>query len=150
MMNLFPMDGAVGSSEVEIISNEVGFGRSLRFDYRLGEFVLTPTGKVAVSEGTDAWLEWCKKAVMTNRYTFLAYSRNYGQEYETLIGQSLPRGAIESEIKRLTMECLMADPRTKSVQDFSFQWESDRIAFTCTVKNVRDESGIIQGSVVNM
>lgn len=149
-MNLFPLGNTFENKELEIDPTQVHFGRSWRFDYRLGEFVMTPTGKVAESEHTDAWLEWCKKAVATNRYTYLAYSRNYGQEYETLIGQSMPKGAVESEIKRLTTECLMADPRTQSVGDFSFKWDADRVVFTCTVKNMRDDSGIIQGSVVNM
>lgn len=131
------------------IGGTVSFGRSWRFDFGLGEFVMTPTGKIAVAADTDAWVEWCRKALQTERYRCMAYSRNYGQEFDGLIGSGLSRSAVESEIRRLTRETLMSDPRTARVDDFSFRWEEDRCYYTCTISNVRDETGSITGSVVN-
>lgn len=127
----------------------VTFGRSWRFDYRMGDFVMTPTGKIAEAADTDAWVEWCRKALQTERYRYMAYSRNYGQEFDDLIGSGLSRSAVESEIRRLTRETLMSDPRTAGVDDFRFRWEEDRCYYTCTITNVRDETGSITGSVVN-
>ncbi len=138
----------VAEESIIAASENLSFGRSWRFDFDLGEFAMTPTGKVASSEGTGAWLEWCKKAVQTERYRYLAYSRNYGQEYNDLIGAGLSRPALESEIRRITNETLMADERTASVSDFIFKWENERCFFTCTISNVLEETGTIEESVV--
>lgn len=147
MANLFPTADA-GVEAAPADSAPVSFGRSYRFDYEAGEFVLTPTGKIAAAEGTDAWLEWCAKALQTERYRYLVYSRNYGQEFDSLIGLGLSRAAVESEISRMATEALMADPRTAAVRNFSFSWESDRCSYTCEVSNVREETGTVQGSSV--
>jgi hypothetical protein len=110
--------------------------------------VLTPTGKVAESTGADAWLEWCQKALLTERYRYLAYSRQYGQEFDDLMARHLSRAANESEIQRITRETLMVDPRTASVDRFTFRWEGDAVYFTCVVTNVRGERGTVTGMVV--
>lgn len=149
MPNLFPTEEVTATPEVtEIPANQVQFGRSWKFDFEAGEFVLTPTGKVQETEDVDAWLEWCKKALQTARYRYLAYSRNYGQEFEDLIGRHLTRAGNESEIKRIVTECLMVDPRTAAVENFTFTWEGDQCYFTCEVSNVRGETGTVSGSVV--
>lgn len=147
MANLFPeAEATVETAASE--ENQVVFGRSPKFDYLAGDFVRTPTGKIAVAEGTDAWLEWCAKALLTERYQYMAYSRNYGQEFGSLIGLGLSREAVESEIVRMATETLMADPRTASVGNFTFDWEKEQCSFACEVKNVREETGTVQGSVV--
>lgn|GEM_PF-451703 len=152
MADLFPENGAVAADTGDLAADNggtVSFGRSWRFDYGMGEFVRTPTGKIAVVTDTDAWVEWCCKALQTERYHYMAYSRDYGQEFDGLIGSGLSRSAVESEIRRLTRETLMSDPRTAGVDDFSFRWEADRCYYTCTITNVRDETESITGSVVN-
>lgn len=152
MPNLFPVaegsSGIPGASLNGSAVNQVKFGRSWRFDYELGDFVTTPTGKIAVCTDTEAWLEWCKKTIRTERYTYLAYSRNYGQEYEELIPRNLSRRAIESEIVRMTTEALKTDPRTNRVGPFSFEWDGDRCFFQCELTNVREQKTRIDGSVV--
>lgn len=152
MANLFPEIEALAAQDETTMDEgnvTVPFGRSWRFDFAVGEFVLTPTGKIAETEGTDAWAEWCRKALHTERYRYLAYSRDYGQEFEGLIGSGLSRSAVESEIRRIAAETLMYDPRTAGVEQFGFAWEADTCQFTCTIANVRDETGTITGSVVN-
>lgn len=149
MSNLFPTQVVTATSELpETQSRQIRSGKSWRFDFEAGEFVLTPTGKVVESQGVEAWLEWCKKALLTARYRFLVYSRNHGQEFEELISRHLTRAGNESEIRRIATECLMVDHRTASVENFTFTWEEDRCYFTCEVTNVLGESGIVDGSVV--
>ncbi|MFC3769721.1 DUF2634 domain-containing protein [Paenibacillus sp. GCM10012303] len=149
MPNLFPIgSGAPDGKANETTNGAVRFGRSWRFDYERGDFVVTPTGKIAGSAETDAWIEWCKKALRTERYTYLAYSRNYGQEFDDLIARNLPRPANESEIVRIATETLKTDPRTGSVGGFSFTWEGDRCSFQCEVTSVRGQKTTIDGSVV--
>jgi len=146
--NLFPTEETATTSE-SAQESQVQFGKSWRFDFDKGEFVLTSTGKVAESEDTDAWLEWCKKALMTPRYRYLVYGRNHGHEFEDLIPRNLSREGNESEIKRMiTKETLMVDPPTAAVENFQFTWEGDKVYFTCDVISVRDERKTVSGSVV--
>lgn len=147
MPSLFPTQPIIPET-AETVAGRVKFGSSWKFDFESGEFLLGPTGKISDSKDVDAWLEWCKKAVQTERYRYLAYGRLYGQEFDELIALHLSREGNESEIKRMVSECLTADPRTKAVEGFIFTWEGDQCHFTCTVTNVRDENGEIQGTVV--
>lgn len=91
---------------------------------------MTPTGGVAQTPGMEAWLEWCRKAVRTARYRYMAYTRDYGQEFDDLIARHLSRAGNEAEIKRMATEALMVDPRTAKVSDFSFEWRNDVVYFT--------------------
>ncbi|WP_413773735.1 DUF2634 domain-containing protein [Paenibacillus woosongensis] len=159
MANLFPEEqewgagsGAAGSDELNVLGEQSAatggmFGRSWLFDFEAGEFRMTPTRKIASADETAAWMMWCEKAVRTARYHHLIYSRDYGQEYEGLIGRGMSRGALESEIQRMTTEALMIDPRTARVDQFSFRWSGDACLFSCRVMNVRDETAVLEGSV---
>ncbi|MBU5441202.1 DUF2634 domain-containing protein [Paenibacillus sp. MSJ-34] len=149
MPNLFPTSDMNELEPVtEESANEVSFGRSWRFDFSVGDFVMTPTGKVAASNDTDAWVQWCNKAIRTPRYRHLIYSSDIGQEFDDLLGRGLSHAAFESEIQRIVTETLMVDPRTASVDNFSFYWEEDKCFFTCRITNVRDDSAEIAESVV--
>lgn len=149
MPDLFPAAAAaVTSTDVGVQNRQVPFGRSWRFDFEAGEFVITPTGGVAQSRDIDAWLEWCRKALRTPRYRYLAYGRSYGQEFGDLIARHLSRAGNEAEIRRMVTECLMVDPRTASVSNFEFDWRGDSVFFTCEVRNVRGETATLTASVV--
>ncbi|WP_256758702.1 DUF2634 domain-containing protein [Cohnella sp. WQ 127256] len=148
MANLFPV-GELPEEQNDDRSENIAFGRSWRFDYEAGEFVVTPSGKVASFEGTNAWMEWCKKALQTERYRHLIYSRSYGQEFNELIRSGLPRAAIEMEIQRITTETLEMDPRTASVDSFTYKWLNDSCYFTCIISNIHEETIELQGRVVN-
>lgn len=149
MPNLFPTGGSAAVlPETQNKANQVKFGKSWRFDFETGDFIMTPTGKTMETREEDAWLEWCQKAVLTERYKYLIYSRQYGQEFTDLIRRNLNRAANESEIKRIVTEALKVDPRTASVDNFTFNWDGDQCFFTCQVKSVRGTSGQITGKVV--
>lgn len=149
MPNLFPIGEDIQAQvkTTDTFSN-VRFGKSWRFDFEKGEFVLTPTGKVAETSDVEAWLEWCRKALITARYRYPIYSRDYGHEFDDLISRHLNKEGNESEIKRIVRETLMVDPRTASVDNFNFRWEGDTVYFTCEVTNVRGESRTVGGQVV--
>lgn len=148
MPNLFPTAGSatvLPETQVKVVK----FGKSWSFDFEKGDFYMTPTGKVMETTGEDAWMEWCQKAVLTVRYRYLAYSRQHGQEFPDLIRRNLGRAANESEVKRITTEALVVDPRTATVENFIFTWEGDQCFFTCQVKSARGITGQINGKVVS-
>lgn len=137
MPNLFPTQRS--NSIEEQTSAPVKFGRSWMFDFDTGDFVLSPTGKVAVSTGIEAYGEWCQKALLTPRYRHIIYSRLYGSDLEEMIGKGFPRAVAESEIKRIVTETLKVDARTKDVQNFSYIWAEDAVEFTCDVITVNSD-----------
>ncbi|MGO4268521.1 DUF2634 domain-containing protein [Paenibacillus sp. TAF58] len=147
MPNLFPLAAGSGAQAAKT-AGSVKFGRSPKFDHALGEFVMTQTGKIAECTDTEAWLEWCQKALRTERYRHLVYSRSYGEEFEELIARHLSRQANEMEIQRITTETLKVDPRTADVRSFIFTWDNGSCSFQCVIANVRGEQKMIKESVV--
>ncbi|MDR9855981.1 DUF2634 domain-containing protein [Paenibacillus sp. VCA1] len=150
MANLFPeTEDMVWEDATEPETYEgsgVVFGRSWKFDFKAGEFVMSPTRKMATADEKEAWVLWCEKAVRTPRYRHLIYSRDYGSELEELIGSG-GRSIQESEIRRMVSETLLADARTQSVDQFVFDWEGETCRFTCRITNIRDEEAVLEGSV---
>ncbi|WKV08207.1 DUF2634 domain-containing protein [Thermoanaerobacterium sp. CMT5567-10] len=148
MPNLFPLDDNDTNENIEQTEQITKYGKSVKFDFEKGEFIIDPTGRLSEVEGAEAWLEWCKKALNTERYRYVIYSHNFGEEFDTLIEQHLNKQANESEIRRMATECLMANPFTKSVDNFTFTWENDTCYFTCEITNSTDETVTLRGSVV--
>jgi len=146
MANLFPE--STGTSEFKVQDTAVKFGRSWRYNFEKGEFELSLTRKVTEINDVDAWVEWCKKALATQRYRYMAYSRNHGHEFEDLISRNLSRQGNESEIKRIVTETLMVDPRTAVVENFTFDWDGDAVYYICEIVNIRDEKRTLPGSAV--
>lgn len=138
MPNLFPAEQVTTSTE-ETQTSQVKFGRSFIFDFEKGDFVITPTGKVAEADGTEAYRQWAHKALLVPRYRHPIYSRNYGQEFEELLRRNFTRPGNESEIKRMVTETLMVDPRTSSLENFVFDWQEDAVYFTFAVTTAQGE-----------
>ena len=62
--------------------------KELAFDFNTGQ-LLTNGGKYYYVEKNEAIKIWIWKALFTSRYTYLAYSTDYGNEIYTLIGRYL-------------------------------------------------------------
>ncbi len=92
------------------------------------------TGQALYGSGYDAWVLWCTKVILTQRWAHLGYSADMGIEAEQAF-QAPGRAAAESSFERTITEALLADPmgRTVQVRDFSFQWEADSLWITCKV-----------------
>lgn len=149
MPDLFPTVGTAEAAYIdEAASDTVNYGKTVQFDFEKHEFILSPTGRQKTVTSSDAWGEWCVKALCSERYKYLIYSDNYGEEIDTLLGKSYPREVVESEIRRMVKDCLMVDKRTASVDNFQFTWIDDGIMFSCDVKNTIGETMTISRKVV--
>lgn len=107
---------------------------SAYFDFKLGDFVLNDPGKVVQSTEREAWIQWCLKVVLTQRYAYYGYSSNTGAEIEEAMNEPT-RKAQESALQRTITEALLADPygRTAYVRNFNFKWEPDSVYVDCIV-----------------
>ena len=87
--------------------------REYGIDFETGQL----SGKIV--EGYDALLVWAWLALQTPRYRYYIYSENYGQEYEDLIGKSYSTELTDSELERMTEECLTENPYITGIENFS-------------------------------
>ena len=115
MNNLFPTF-AVPKVVENKIPKENRTKKSVYFDFEKGDFSLESNGEIKTATPYDAWVQWCLKTVLTQRWAFLAYSTQAGVEIEEAFAQQ-DRKAQESYMEKTITEALLADPyqRTKRV-----------------------------------
>lgn len=145
MANLLPDTSPEVTTIQTSTAQDLPYLKTWRFDFESGDFV--STSKNSMVSGVASYAEWAKTALSVQRYRYIIHSRSYGQEYEDLIGRDLTQEAIESEIERMTKECLMINPRTAQVGDFSFEWQEDSVYFTCTATTTLGEQVPLNGEV---
>jgi hypothetical protein len=108
------------------------YGSGFRFDFRGGEFVLDPAGRVAICEGAEAWAVWCVKACLTERGAHAAYDPAFGVDLEPARQAPTPE-ETEAELARAIREALLYDERTADVEGFQFDAEGDSVQCSFTV-----------------
>ena len=86
------------------------------------------SGKIV--EGYDALLVWVWLALQTPRYRYYIYSKDYGQEYEDLIGKSYSTELTDSELERMTEECLTENPYITGIENFSCVKIEEKVTVT--------------------
>lgn len=150
MPNLFPVDAEFEHVDIETLALEPeDFQGSYVFDFERGDFVKGPDGKIMKANRYEAYIQWCQKALTTERYKHISYSDAYGQEYYTLIGSGLSKDAIELEVERMTKEALFVHPYTSDIDSFEFSWSQnqDELYFNFEVKTIEDENFIIEHTI---
>jgi len=131
MPNLYPvfdMPDLVEQQQTEPVPQ---YGKSWLFDFEKGDFVVDGAGRVVETDGHAAWVQWCVKSVLTERFAYLIYSTDYGAEIEQALKQP-SRKTVEAELERVITEALLVNPRTELVKDFVFQWEGDAVKVSFT------------------
>ena len=98
--------------------------REYGIDFETGQL----SGKIV--EGYDALLVWAWLALQTPRYRYYIYSENYGQEYEDLIGKSYSTEQTDSELERMTEECLTENPYITGIENFSCVKIEEKVTVT--------------------
>lgn len=129
----------------ESLEEKAEYKRSYYFDFEKMDFALTGGNKVGESSGTEAWQQWCIKALLTKRYACFAYSTDYGSEIIDAINTT-DRYEAESNIRRTIIETLTVDARTERVDDFVFTWldtEVGTVEVSCKIVGVDGQTGII-------
>lgn len=125
--------------ENELIDDEmeydVEYRKSVAFDLEKGDFVLDGSNRMLLSNGIDAFKMWCYKIAITKRYACIAYGDEIGIELEeAIIDQE--QEVVELELERAITEALLVNPRTESVQNFSFVWNGDEVFCSFQVKGI--------------
>lgn len=103
--------------------------KELAFDFQTGQ-LKTKGGNYYYVEKNEALKIWIWKALFTSRYTYLAYSTDYGNEIYTLIGRYLKNDLLYSELRRMIEECLLCNPYILNLTDFKVEQTGSKV--TCT------------------
>ena len=120
------------------------------WDVEKGDFVINGARQTLYGSGYDAWVLWCTKAILTQRWAHDGYSANEGIEAEQAFKEP-DRKAVESAFERTITEALLADPlgRTMQVRDFEFRWEADSLWITCVVVGADGDTASIRARLNN-
>lgn len=109
--------------------------KELAFDFETGQ-LKTIGGRYYYVEKNEALKIWIWKALFTSRYTYLAYSTDYGNEIYTLIGRYLAKQLLYSELKRMIEEALLCNPYIQSLSDFKVEQKGSKVVCTYAVNTV--------------
>jgi len=145
MSDLYPrfdMPDIVGATENTVVA----FPKSWLWDWDICDFVQTGSGDVVEVDGLTAWVQWCVKAILTQRLAFVVYDWNYGADIESCLKQPT-RAVTEAELEREITEALLTDPRTAEVKNFRFEWSGDELTVWFTVVNALGQPAEVQVGV---
>lgn len=117
---------------------DVDYKPSPMWDLEKGDFVRTAANNVPMNDGYEAYKIWCVKTVSTERYSCLGYSDDHGTETEDITRES-DQSTVELSLERTIQEALMVNPRTSSVEEFSFEWGTGRVKVSFIVYSVDGE-----------
>lgn len=119
-MPLLPaLDGPAIGRDVEIIQPAGQTSRTYKLDVEAGRIY-------GFVDGAEAMKQAIWKILLTERFTHLIYSWNYGIELNNIIGESFQ--VLSSEIKRVVREALLADGRITEVSGFTVERAGRRAA----------------------
>lgn len=114
---------------------ELPIFKELAFDYDTKQ-LKTVGGKYFYVEKNEALKIWIWKVFFTSRYTYLAYSTDYGNEIYTLIGRYLNKELLYSELRRMIEEALLCNPYIVSLTDFDITQEGAKVICDFSVNTV--------------
>ena len=116
-------------------SVELPIFKELAFDFTTGQFK-TQGGQYYYVEKNEALKIWIWKALHASRFTYLAYSTDYGNEINTLIGRYLAKELLYSELKRMIEEALLCNPYITSLTDFQVEQKGAEVYCTFAVNTI--------------
>jgi len=114
---------------------ELPIFKELAFDFETGQ-LKTRSGQYYYVEKNEAIKVWIWKALFSSRYTYLAYSTDYGNEIFTLIGRYLAKEILYSELKRMIEEALLCNPYITSLSDFQVEQKGSKVECLFAVNTV--------------
>jgi len=110
--------------------------KELAFDFETGQ-LKTRGGQYYYVEKNDAIKIWIWKALFSSRYTYLAYSLDYGNEIYTLVGRYLEKQLLYSELKRMIEEALLCNPYITSLTEFHVEKRGSKVICTFEVNTAK-------------
>lgn len=100
-------------------------------------------------DGEQAIRQFIRKALLTTRSKFTAYTDDYGSELEYLIGEDVTDALLEAEVPRMVEEAIGYDDRIDEIQT-TFEREGDKLFITVTVTTFDSDNEIVEDVTVDV
>lgn len=119
-MSLFPF---ATDEEIALVTPDVTASsiREYELDFATGRL----TGRIVT--GVDALCIWAYLALNAQRYRWVIYSWQYGEEYTNLIGYSFDEDYLYSEVKRYIEECLFINEHITAIEDLTVSQVKEKL-----------------------
>lgn len=102
--------------------------KEYEIDFSTGQL----TGRTV--EGKEAIKAWIWLVLQIPRYRHYVYSWDYGNEFDELIGQGYSEEYTETEVRRMTEDCLLVNGDIQGISSFGVSMEDS----TLTISFVAD------------
>lgn len=139
-VTLFPLIQPEVTGETEETSDYPMY-REVKWDFQ-NNVPVYKNGNPVIVEALEAIKVWAWKALHTPRFRYEIYSWDYGNELESLIGQSYSQALKESEAARYVRECLLINPYITDVKNITVNQSGDKISITGTLETIYGEANI--------
>ena len=143
MPNLFPtgyQDEVITVGET-VRDLPIGYRPGILFDYEVtGDFSRDGRNRVIEANGIESWKSWVVNCLSTERYKHLAYSTDFGIEYDKIFGAST-KAEAESILVRQVTEAILADPygRTEYLEFTNIDWSvPDAVSASFILHGIED------------
>ncbi len=128
--------------EVIEVETELPMYKEVAWDYENNKPIYR-NGSPLITEGAEAVLVWAWKALHVERYTYDIYTWNYGNEIESLIGQSFTNELKIAEAIRYVREALLINPYIESVENVRVEFDEDKLTIECKIITIYGEVDLI-------
>lgn len=142
MPNLFPtgLENEIITADDLVENRPIGYLNGVAFDDVAGDFKRDGKNRMLDSDGIESWRSWVTNCMQTERYKHLAYSTDFGIEWDKVFA-ALSREEAESIIVRQIHEAVLADPyeRTAYVENIVCNWTApNAVEVTATLHGIDD------------
>jgi len=137
---LFPIINNVDASKA-VKPAALPLYREVAWDYETN----TPRferGSPVIVTGKEAVKVWAWKALHVPRFRYEMYSRDYGTELLSLMGQPYSAELKRAEAIRYVREALMINPYITSVDDISVDFADGKLSISCKVNTIYGDSEV--------
>ncbi len=113
--------------EVDKGSVELPYPSEYAWDFEKNTFMYDKYNKCKIVQGNEAIKIWIYKILKSDRYKHLAYSWDYGQEFQEILSNGYTKQALEKIIPKHLKECLMINPYVKKVKNIQIDLEDEKV-----------------------
>lgn len=145
MADIFPFFGDVAIEETQ---TETPLYTEVAWDFERNCPIIEK-GNFKIVTGNEAIKTWCYKSLYVNRYKYMIYSWNYGNELENLIGTSYTHTLAQAECMRYVEECLMINPYITGVSNIRSSFDKGLLTITCDLNTIYGDT-TLEGVNVNV
>ncbi len=135
MADLFPFFGDSITTEEE---TELQLYTEVAWDFE-NNVPRLKDGNFYIVTGNEAIKTWCYKALTTERYRYIIYSRDFGNELEEMIGESFTPNLTKAESIRYIEECLLINPYIQGVSNLEVSFGGGCLTISGKLRTVYGE-----------